>query len=247
MKVLLKTHPVLWRGARSLRRALGQKLEREMALLPFLVPANRLALDVGGNTGIYCERLVKLTPQVVTVEANPILARHLEWMFEGRVQVIAAAASAQLGEVVLRVPEDDALGGLSTVAPENTLAGNLRSVTVPARTLDSLGLKNVGFIKIDVEGHEAAVLAGSRDLIKRDRPNLLLEAEERHHKGAVAALRAQLEPLGYTGYMLQNGVLTGLSSFDPAIHQALSGISEEALNRGHVPEGYVNNFVFLPQ
>ena len=76
---------------------------------------------------------------------------------------------------------------------------------------------------------------------------LLLEAEERHHKGAVAALRAQLEPLGYTGYMLQNGVLTGLSSFDPAIHQALSGISEEALNRGHVPEGYVNNFVFLPQ
>lgn len=246
LKVLLKTHPALWRGARALRRRLGQGLEREMALLPHLVPRDRVALDVGGNTGIYCEQLVRLTSQVVVVEANPILARHLDWMFEGRVKVVAAAASAQVGEVVLRIPEDDSLGGLSTVAPENALTGKLRSVTVPARTIDSLELENVGFIKIDVEGHEAAVLAGAQALLRRDRPNILLEAEERHHKGAVAAVRAQLEPLGYTGYMLRKGVLTALSGFDPAIHQDLSGVSEDELNRGHVPETYVNNFVFLP-
>src|SRR4051812_10646594 len=104
MKAPLRTHPALWRGARSLRRALGKGVEREMALLPHLVPRDRTAVDVGGNTGIYCEQLVKLASKVVVLEANPTIARHLDWMFEGRIEVVAAAASATGGEVVLRIP-----------------------------------------------------------------------------------------------------------------------------------------------
>jgi FkbM family methyltransferase len=246
LKTLLKAHPALWRVARRARQRLAGAVEREMALLPHLAPADRVAVDVGGNAGAYSEQLVRLARSVVTLEANPALATHLEWMFEGRIRVIAAAASDAPGEVVLRIPKDPSFNGLATVAPENPL-GDSVEVRIPAVTLDSLDLRDVGFIKIDVEGHEAAVLAGARELLARDRPNLLLEAEERHRPGAVARVRALLEPMGYVGFMLRDGVLASIEGFDPAVHQSLATTSAEELNRGHVPAGYVNNFIFLPR
>lgn len=246
LKSLLKAHPALWRFARRTRQRMAGAVEREMALLPHLTPSDRVAVDVGGNAGAYSEQLVGLARAVVTLEANPALAKHLEWMFEGRIKVIAAAASDAPGEVVLRIPKDPSFNGLATVAPDNPLGDSIE-VRVPAVTLDSLDLKDVGFIKIDVEGHEAAVLAGARNLLARDRPNLLLEAEERHRPGAVAQVRAILEPLGYVGFMLRDGVLASVGSFDPSVHQSMQTTSAEALNRGHVPAGYVNNFIFLPR
>ena len=246
LKRLLKSHPALWRTARRLRQELAGSVEREMALLPHLVPADRIAVDVGGNTGAYCERLVRLARSVVVLEANPELAEHLHWMFEGKVRVVQAAASDAPGELILRMPEDPAFGGLATVSLENPLVGG-KSVRVPACSLDSLGLESVGFIKIDVEGHEVAVLEGARNLLATQRPNLLLEAEERHKVGAVTQVRAILEPLGYAGFMLRGGVLTSIRTFDPAVHQSMAGTSAGALDSGRVPSGYINNFVFLPQ
>jgi FkbM family methyltransferase len=47
-----------------------------------------------------------------------------------------------------------------------------------------LGLTRVDFIKVDVEGAEASVIDGARDVLRRMRPTLLLEINE-------MALRAQ--------------------------------------------------------
>ena len=71
------------------------------------------------------------------------------------------------------------------VEAENTLNGaSVDEIEVPRITLDSLGQDAVGFIKIDVEGHEVDVLAGAREILRRDRPAILVEAEERHRQGA---------------------------------------------------------------
>jgi FkbM family methyltransferase len=40
----------------------------------------------------------------------------------------------------------------------------------------------VGFIKIDVEGHELAVINGATTLLTTQRPLLLIEIEARHHR-----------------------------------------------------------------
>lgn len=41
------------------------------------------------------------------------------------------------------------------------------------------------------------VLRGARRILERDRPNLILELEDRHSPGIVAATISYLEPLGY--------------------------------------------------
>jgi hypothetical protein len=50
--------------------------------------------------------------------------------------------------------------------------------TVDIQSLDSFQLKNVDFIKVDVEGFEADVLEGAEETIKRCKPLILVEAFE---------------------------------------------------------------------
>ncbi|MGO8126768.1 FkbM family methyltransferase, partial [Rhizobium ruizarguesonis] len=57
---------------------------------------------------------------------------------------------------------------------------NVEEISVPTRRLDSYQFGPLGFIKIDVEGHELKVLKGSQAILNRDHPNLLIEAEDRH-------------------------------------------------------------------
>ena len=55
--------------------------------------------------------------------------------------------------------------------------GAVEKVTVPCRTADSLAaeLGAPDFMKIDTEGHEAAILAGARGLIASGRTDFLIE------------------------------------------------------------------------
>ncbi|MDP7348801.1 MAG: FkbM family methyltransferase, partial [Phycisphaeraceae bacterium] len=49
-------------------------------------------------------------------------------------------------------------------------------------------------LKIDVEGHEAAVLRGAVDLLRRARPTLLIEV---HGPGSLGECVQLLDPMGY--------------------------------------------------
>ena len=78
----------------------------------------------------------------------------------------------------------------ATIADSNLSAlqsgGVVETVKVPMRTLDSYQLSNVGFIKIDVEGHEEAVLHGSSETLRREMPNLMIEIEDRTSRAGIA-------------------------------------------------------------
>ena len=69
----------------------------------------------------------------------------------------------------------------ATIAESNSAAWEsgrtVKTVVAPMRTLDSFQLTQVGFIKIDVEGHEEAVLRGGLATLKREMPNLMIEIE----------------------------------------------------------------------
>ena len=81
---------------------------------------------------------------------------------------------------------------------------SFRADVCPAINLDRLyrdqGLKAPTFLKIDVEGAEARVLRGSRDLLSSSQPPLvLIEMNDPHEVGAL------LQSLGFTGAHLRRG------------------------------------------
>src|SRR5205085_11796515 len=105
---------------------------------------------------------------------------------------------------------------------------NSISLSVEAKRLDDLGLCDIGFIKIDVEGFEQQVLAGATGTIARDRPNLLIEIEEAQSGVPLMQSIENVCRLGYDAFFLGGGQLQPISAIDPPRH------------------GYVFNFVFLP-
>ncbi|BBK29632.1 FkbM family methyltransferase [Stella humosa] len=218
--------------------------EPELRFVPALCHSRELALDVGANHGTYACAMVRHASRTIAAEPNPELARVLRRRLDaairaGRATVLEAAISDGEGSIPLFVPTGQP--GLASV--EGHAAGGGRTVTVARRPIDSLDLPRTGFIKIDVEGHELAVIEGARGLLARDRPNLLIEAEDRHRPGALAAIRAILDPLGYRGFFLLDGRLEPIARFDQRIHQDRAALNEAGSHR--LPgRTYINNFIF---
>jgi hypothetical protein len=96
----------------------------------------------------------------------------------------------------------------------------------------------VSFIKIDVEGHELEVLLGSVDTLRRDRPILLIEIEQRHSPVPISETFDFLASLGYIGEFLDaHGRCQPQFYFDVTEHQT------RRLDAVGTPE-YINTFVF---
>jgi FkbM family methyltransferase len=199
--------------------------EPEALLLPSLCDRRRVSIDVGGNVGGYTWLLRPLSKRVIVFEANPNLAARLAWLcrltLKTSVTVDNVALSNRSGTTTLRVPVKD--DGRSTIQTSNSLGGwETREVRVPMRRLDDFPAFDIGFMKIDVEGHELAVLQGAETQLRRSQPNLLIEATNEHRPDAVASVWAFLEPLGYAGSFLHDGDWVDVGSFDPATHGAVN-------------------------
>ena len=231
-----------WRAAYLWRSHRLRDHEPELRILSALVEPGSLALDIGANRALYTIRLRALARAVHSFEPVPELAARLRGAFPD-VTVHELALSDETGHVVLRLPGGNT--SWATIEPGNTLdkaKGTMREIQVATARLDDVPLTGVGFVKIDVEGHELAVIAGARATLHRDRPVLLVELEERHTKGALSGAVAALEPLDYRGYYLDGDRLRPLSTFDLARDQNPANVSEQG-KRGR----YLNNFVFVPE
>lgn len=213
--------------------------EAEIALLPFLADPGRVSLDIGANKGVYAWLLKDCSRAVHAFEPNPKMFRFLRRLADDKIHVSPIALSDQSGSTELRVPRHRR-GGFSNQGASLSdvkVADNFVGVPIEAKRLDDLAIEDVGFIKIDVEGFEQAVLEGARETIARDRPSLLIEMEEAHTKQPIEEAIAAVEALGYRGLFLNRGVLRPIDAFDgERHHRSAAGDAD-----------YVFNFVFLPK
>jgi FkbM family methyltransferase len=244
-------------GARKLRHYLMPRsafrriiatqagVEVELGLLSALIDAKRAAIDVGANAGLYSLHLSRLVPQVYAFEPHPRMARILRANMPANVKVTRAAVSNVDGQARLRFPinggfEDDVLG---TIDSSNTavVSADYRTVDVVTVRLDSWAMAPVGFIKIDVEGHEFSVLRGAEATLNRDKPTLLIEAEERHRPKAVESISAFLADHEYEGMFVLKGKLHALDRLDNDNNSSCRNTAEITA------PSYVNNFIFAHQ
>lgn len=176
-------------------------------LLRRVLAPGRMAMDVGAHVGAKSERYLALGARVVCVEPLPECVAELHRRFDAdpRVAVVAAAAGECEGSATLSIcSRAPYLSTLSLAWKGGRFRNEIwdRSVVVPMTTLAGL-LSRYGlpdFCKIDVEGHECAVLAG----LDRRIPALSIEFA-REAAEETAACLARLEVLGYTRFNLAFG------------------------------------------
>lgn len=217
-----------------MRRKAG--LEPELWLVPRLLAGRSRAIDVGANRGVWSVQLARSARAVEAFEPNPACVRELRRVVGGRVRIHSVALSDHAGQATLRF--DPGNTGVATIERSNTLTQNagirrIVEANVPVATLDSFGFDDVGLIKIDVEGHEEAVLRGATQTLRTGRPSLVVETEDRHNPGAPARVEALLRAAGYAALVL---------------HEAELVTTDEARRRNlrlGAPDG-LNNFVFVP-
>lgn len=220
-----------WRARRELRRG-----EAEAALLPFLVDRARNAIDAGANKGVYTHLISRLARHTYAFEPNPKMFRLLRRYAGSGCTALPLALSDASGEAQLRIPygrKGHSNQGAS-LSPAKVRA-NYTPIVVRTAAIDDLALPDIGFIKIDVEGFESAVIRGARATIARDRPAIQVEIEEAHTGRPIEQSFAEILELGYDGLFVGGGALRSLAAFDPERHHR----TREA--------GYVFNFIFLPR
>jgi FkbM family methyltransferase len=163
-----------------------------------------LFIDVGANIGLYCIAFAKSFRRALAIEANPqtfaVLQANMALRDLDNVSCLCVAASDEARETNIYVPENGNLGWATLDSAHHSLPQKARPVT--CQPLDDLiaahgdGLP-AALIKIDVEGHELAVLRGAQETLRRDQPIVLFEAL---NAADGAASRALLESCGYRGF-----------------------------------------------
>ena len=137
------------------------------------------AVDMGAYIGTHTMSLIDVVGtkgKVVAFEPQP-------WAYNGikktlskngikNTRVINAGVSDKKDK--LRFCSDSS--GSSSLCQERRPSDKWKEVyDVPVMTLDSLKLKNVSVMKVDVEGHELNALLGSKKTIMDSKPVILLE------------------------------------------------------------------------
>lgn len=211
-------------------------LEEEMGLLKDLVGGGEVAIDIGANIGFYSYALSKICTRVEAFEPNPKCLDVLKAYNAKNIGTHNEGLSSQSGFLELHIPvvNGKEMAGHGSVNGLN-IAHVSRKITVSK--LDDYEFKQVSFIKIDVEGHELEVIRGAKDTLLREKPNLLIEIEQRHLSFPMNMIFDELVRLGYKGYFLYEGKLRSVSEFSDKLHQ------KTPLESGGNMK-YVNNFIF---
>ncbi len=194
-------------------RLLGEGVWEPAETAAFLarVHEGMCVFDVGANIGYYtllAARAVGPSGAVYAFEPEPrnfeLLARNVAENGFTNVRLFNAAVSSRAGSARLHL--DDANFGAHAFEAASVRTSSGRSVDVEAVTLDGFAREARGFapgvlLKVDVQGAEALVVAGGRELLALPGVAMFLElwpvALERAQADP-AGLLAELERLGFS-------------------------------------------------
>ena len=231
---------------------LGYILESEIRQLKTFVPISRNSIDVGANKGVYSYFISRCSNHVYAYEPNPSLLPVLMCNSRDNITLRQVGLSNKPGNLPFQIPLDE-MGrectNLSKIVEEGTSSESIpmKRINIEVKRLDDEQLQDIGFIKIDVEGHEKEVILGGQKLIAQDKPIILVEIEQRHIKCKIEEVFETIISLGYVGHFFYGGRLIDIDEFSYPRHQEPMVKSLESGTfqlRNH--QFYGNNFLFRP-
>jgi len=214
---------------RKLRRV-DANTEPEMAVLAGLLRPGMRAIDVGANFGSYTRCLSELVGpagEVWSIEPVPmtfdVLRSGVESLEAGNVRLLHSAVSDAVGMVRMQVPVYPTGGeNFYEARIVDSATPGLRTVEVPAVSLDRLceRMPHVDLVKVDVEGHEWAVVRGADALIRRCRPIWLVEISGNPDDDATNASKvfAFMAERGYRARLVRDGELIDRRAGDRSVN-----------------------------
>ena len=184
-----------------------EAFERPMPTLVFgwAQAAPGLIIDGGANTGFYSLLAASADPanRILAFEPDPAVRALLQQNVAAndlgtQITVREQALSERAGDAQLFIPSQDH-GVIETSASLEPAFKSYYSevVTVPVLTVDAalqapeLAGQTVSLIKIDVAGHEAAVLEGAEQTVAKHRPVLFTEVLDRADFGRLSGFIAR--------------------------------------------------------
>lgn len=182
--------------------------EKELTHLSRIVgKVKQNAVDVGANFGYYSFELEKLFNHVYAFEINPEVSFYLEANQSKKISVIKCGLSDESGFKELSIPvvKGNRYNGWGSLEKrELDFTSDFIKKTCSVKTLDSFDLKDINFIKIDVEGHEVSVIKGGLCTISRWLPIILCETGGENLK----SIEKMLGEFNYEVFTLEQ--LTGI-------------------------------------
>jgi FkbM family methyltransferase len=178
----------------------GEWAQNEIDFISQFIHPRDVVLDVGAHVGVHSRAFSKLvgpSGHVHAFEPNPasqqLLLENIRLAPTPNITAHLFAASRQ-NKTSARAADTANNTGNFHIMPDTESDAAPSVVTVPTRSLDSLGLDVANFIKVDVEGHEVDVLKGGLALIAKSRPVVFCEA---NHLDDAAKLFSFASNIGY--------------------------------------------------
>lgn len=223
-------------------------VELELFLLEKLIRQDTAFFDVGANIGDYLHVAGKYLPSnlIYGFEPQPILADRLRALFpDDTIEAIAFSDTEKTATLKIPLIHGQAYTSRATLTKiREEGEDGAETLSVPTTTIDQYRTKladtSVGCIKIDVEGHERSVIAGAHNTIIDNKPNLIVEIEQRHHTEPISEIFNDIICLGYVGWFINihEHRVAPISEFSVDLHQNLSKFKTSY---------YLNNFIFIPK
>ena len=171
-----------------------------------LLPGDTV-IDLGANVGqmsVYASKRVGPTGTVISIEADPymsyVLNKNILLNKAYNCKVFSAAAWDKSGEYLPYPDPDlrrfDSLGSYG-ITPKSTT-----SRKVPSLAIDDLELKQVRFVKIDIQGSDLKALQGMKDTIHRCSPFIIMEYESIFDKDFSSSWEDYLSFFEDIGYVI---------------------------------------------